>query len=76
MPILRSIETWLQQRIEGTSGLSAEVEPLDLVRQIEREIERNKKVFINDETVVPHRLVVNLFAPTQVKVEAKAGGAS
>ena len=41
MPILRSIETWLQQCIEGTSGLSAEVEPLDLVRQIEREIERN-----------------------------------
>lgn len=69
MSILRSIESWLQQRIEGTSGLSAEAQPLDLVRQIEREIERNKKIFINDETFVPHRLIVHLFAPTSARVE-------
>lgn len=69
MTILHSIESWLQQHIEGTSGLSVDVQPLDLVRQIEREIERNKKIFINDETFVPHRLVVHLFAPTSAKVE-------
>lgn len=66
---LRAIEGWLQDSIEGTSALRGEVQPLDLVRQIEREIERNKKVFINNQTLVPHKLVVHLFAPTVVKVE-------
>lgn len=66
---LRALEDLLQQRFEGASALAGDVQPLDLVRQIEREIERNKKVFINDQTLVPHRLVVHLFAPTPSKVE-------
>ena len=66
---VRAIEEFLQQRFEGTSALTGDVQPLDMVRQIEREIERNKKVFINDQTLVPHRLVVHLFAPTSAKVD-------
>lgn len=65
---LGKVEAVLQDVIEGTP-LSAEVQPLDIVRQVEREIERNKKVFINDRTIVPHKVIVHLFAPTAAKLE-------
>lgn len=67
--LLRRVESALQGAIEG-SGLSArDVQPLDIVRQIEREIERNKKVFINDQVFVPHKLGIHLYAPAPTKVE-------
>jgi hypothetical protein len=67
---LKKVEDLLQTAIEGNAVLAGSgAEPLDLVRQIEREIERHKKVFIHDQTYVPHRLVIHLFAPTPEKVE-------
>ena len=67
---LKKVEGVLQTAIEGNAVLAdSGAEPLDLVRQIEREIERHKKVFIHDQTFVPHRLVIHLFAPTPQKVE-------
>jgi hypothetical protein len=70
MRILQQIENALQSTIEGSSALnSRDVQPLDIVRQIEREIERNKKVFINDQTYVAHKMIIHLYAPTPAKVE-------
>jgi hypothetical protein len=67
---LRQIEAFLQSAIDGGAGLTrADVEPLDLVRQIEREIDRHKKVFVNDQTYVPHKLLIHLYAPGPSKVE-------
>lgn len=66
---LSVVERWLQERFEASSGFAEDVQPLDLVRQIEREIERNKKVFVNNQTLVPHHLVVHLYAPSASKVE-------
>ena len=68
--ILRKIETLFQTALEGGSALdAADVQPLDLVRQIEREIERNRRVFINDQTYVAHKLIIHLYAPGPAKVE-------
>jgi hypothetical protein len=68
--LLRQLESFLQSSIDGGSVLTREdVEPLDLVRQIEREIDRNKKVFINDQTYVPHKLGIHLYAPGPAKAE-------
>ena len=68
--ILRRIEDLLQSVIEGSSSLSSgDVQPLDLVRQIEKEIERNKRVFINDQTYVAHKMLIHLYAPNSAKVE-------
>jgi len=69
--ILRKIEDMLQNAIEaGGSALTArDIQPLDLVRQIEKEIERNKRVFINDQTFVAHKLLIHLYAPGPAKVE-------
>jgi hypothetical protein len=70
MRILQKIENALQTVIEGSSALNtSKVQPLDIVRQIEREIERNKKIFINDQTYVAHKMMVHLYAPTPAKVE-------
>jgi hypothetical protein len=67
---LRKIESALQTAIEGSSVLGrGDVQPLDIARQIQREIERNKRVFINDQTYVAHRLVIHLYAPSPSKVE-------
>lgn len=67
--LLRRVESALQTAIEGTALSADEVQPLDLVRQIEREIERNRKVFVNDQVYVPHKLGIHLFAPSPSKVE-------
>lgn len=68
--LLRRLESALQSAVERTGSLSADdVQPLDLVRQIEKEIERNKKIFVNDQIFVPHRLGIHLYAPTPTKVE-------
>jgi hypothetical protein len=68
--MLKRIEALLQSAIEGSTVIArGEVEPLDIVRQIERDIERHKRVFINDQVFVPHRFVINLYAPTAEKLE-------
>lgn len=67
--LLRKIEAGLQSAIEGGGLSKDDVQPLDLVRQIEREIERNKKAFINDQIYVPHKMVIHLYAPVPGKVE-------
>jgi hypothetical protein len=70
MRILRKIENALQTAIESSSALNLrDVQPLDIVRQIEREIERNKKIFIHDQTYVPHKMIIHLYAPTPAMVE-------
>jgi hypothetical protein len=67
---LKKIERTLQNAVEGSSALTAkDVQPLDLVRQIQREIESHKRVFINDQTYVAHKLVIHLYAPSPSKVE-------
>jgi hypothetical protein len=68
--VLRTIEAALQTAFEHSDALGdAGVEPLDLVRQIEREIERNRRVFINDQTYVAHRLTIHLYAPNRARIE-------
>lgn len=67
--LLRRLESALQTAIEGTGLSGDDVQPLDIVRQIEREIERNKKVFVHDQIFVPHKLGIHLYAPAAVKVE-------
>jgi hypothetical protein len=68
--LLKKIEGTLQSSIEGGSALTAkDVQPLDIVRQIEREIERNKREFIKDQTYVAHKMVIHLYAPSPGKVE-------
>lgn len=68
--LLKKIEGALQNAIEGSSALTArDIQPLDLVRQIQREIEGNKRVFINDQTYVAHKLIIHLYAPSPSKVE-------
>jgi hypothetical protein len=53
--LLKKLERALQNAIEGSSALTAkDIQPLDLVRQIQREIESNKRVFINDQTYINH----------------------
>jgi len=70
MELLRKLEALIQAGVEGgASGDRADVQPLDLVRQIEREIERNRRVFISDKTYVAHKMVIHLYAPTQARVE-------
>jgi hypothetical protein len=67
---LKSIETLLENFFERSGmGVRSRVAPLDLVRQIQKEIDRNKQPFINDQILVPHRLVIHLFAPTQQAVD-------
>jgi len=49
--LLKKLERALQNAIEGSPALMAkDIQPLDLVRQIQREIESNKRVFINDQS--------------------------
>ena len=68
--ILRKLESMLQSAFEGSPALGGgDFAPLDLVRQIEREIERNKRVFINDQTYIAHKLVIHLYAPTRSCIE-------
>jgi hypothetical protein len=68
--ILRKIELALESIIEGNPILKSDnVEPLDLVKQIESQIEKNKKVFINNKIYVAHKIVINLYAPTPEKIE-------
>jgi hypothetical protein len=69
--ILRKIEDLLQNAIEGGGSalIARDIQPLDLVRQIEKEIEKNKRVFINDQTYVAHKLIIHLYTPTPAKVE-------
>jgi hypothetical protein len=68
--LLKKLERALQNAIEGSSALTAkDIQPLDLVRQIQREIESNKRVFINDQTYVAHKLIIHLYAPTPAKIE-------
>jgi Protein of unknown function (DUF3662)/FHA domain len=72
LQILRKIENVFQSAFEGgtqSANSSDKIEPLDLVRQIEREIERNKRIFINDRTYVAHKIVIHLHAPTQSRIE-------
>lgn len=68
--LLRKIEGALQTAIDGNSALTTkDVQPLDIVRQIEREIERNKREFIKDQTYVAHKMVIHLYASNSAKVE-------
>jgi len=69
--ILKKIEDILQTAIEGgrSALTSGDLQPLDLVRQIQREIEKNKRVFIKDQTYVAHKLVIHLYAAGPAKIE-------
>ncbi len=44
-------------------------EPLDILRQIRRQIEKNRRVFIDDKVYVAHRIVIHLHAPTPALAE-------
>jgi hypothetical protein len=67
---LRKVEAALQNAIESGSALKpADVEPLDIARQIQREVERNRRVFINDQVYVAHKMIIHLYAPSPSKVE-------
>jgi hypothetical protein len=67
---LRKIETLFESFFERTDlGARSRVAPLDLVRQIQREVDRNCLPFVNDQILVPHRIVIHLFAPAQAVVD-------
>lgn len=67
---LQKTERLLESLFERSSlGARSKVAPLDLVRQIQREIDRNRLPFINDQILVPHRMVIHLFAPSQAMVD-------
>ena len=67
---LRKIETLFESFFERTDlGARSRVAPLDLVRQIQREVDRHCLPFVNDQILVPHRIVIHLFAPSQTVVD-------
>lgn len=68
--ILHRIEAVLQALVEGGTGSKAE--PLDLVREIERELDRHAKAFVGEQTYVPHAIVVHLRASTAAQLEEYA----
>ncbi len=66
LALLNKFESVLQYLFESAPiGRNGRPEPLDVVRQIEREIERNKKPWVQGRTCVAHKIVVHLYAPSQ-----------
>lgn len=67
---LQKLEQVLQNVIESNPVLRSDrIEPLDIVKQVESEIERNKKIFVNNKIYIAHKIVINLYAPTPEKVD-------
>lgn len=61
---LDKFESWLRSAAEGREAAAGDSpQPLDVARQIRREIERNKRVFINEKVYVAHHIVVHLHTP-------------
>jgi len=67
MGILAGIERLCEGAFEAAP--TVEVEPLDLVRAVEREIRRNRRAFINDRTYVAHGITIHFYAPTADRAE-------
>lgn len=62
--VLDKLECFFRAAFEHDfAGRGSAWEPLDIVRQIRRQIEKNRRVFVDDKVYVAHRMVIHLHAP-------------